>query len=514
MIEKSSSKSFESSTPSQDTERDKVPSETSFDITLQYDSVREFIRKASPLVSSDGMFLPTDSPAAVGSVVSFQMLVGDDFNLGKGTGVVAWRGRYQGTDEETSGIAISFKDIDSSTRGLVQRVVDRWSKTDGAPFRLDHQGAGSQGAAPDDSPVPESLAAIDQAADPLDHAQGAASEIVPESSEPTPGLEALLGGKDSKLRRLVEQSVQGANDIASVDDDPDGDETAAKAPPSPQPTVEAIEAVDMPDRDEIFEYDKTVFDEEIDSKGQTAGNRRKYFIALAVVLLLLFAAGLFFKSEVMQFIESLESRQNSSPPGPALTQPEEILSEAGEETGLGSEIQSESETTSLEVSPIASSVNSLGLDTAVDAESSDRQTGALPEPESNSPLRDKDSGQTASENLEVLTGVRKISFEILQGQTVISIHGYGTWGSESYKVYRVGDRSRPRQLVKIYGIRNPFSPNRMNIGSEQVHRVRIGHHPEFDPPELHVVADLANIGVELVDVSAIGSKLELRLVDR
>jgi len=55
----------------------------------------------------------------------------------------------------------------------------------------------------------------------------------------------------------------------------------------------------------------------------------------------------------------------------------------------------------------------------------------------------------------------------------------------------------PRALLRISGIVEAYRPYEVPVDDGRVLRVRIGHHPELDPPEEHLVFDLADVGVTI-----------------
>ena len=58
----------------------------------------------------------------------------------------------------------------------------------------------------------------------------------------------------------------------------------------------------------------------------------------------------------------------------------------------------------------------------------------------------------------------------------------------------------PRAVVRISGIFEAYRPYEVTVEDRFVHRIRIGHHPEFDPPEEHLVFDLVDDGVAITNV--------------
>ncbi len=65
--------------------------------------------------------------------------------------------------------------------------------------------------------------------------------------------------------------------------------------------------------------------------------------------------------------------------------------------------------------------------------------------------------------------------------------------------YRLSGPSR--HVLRFIGIPQDIAPHLVEVGDDRVIRVRVGHHPEHDPPELHVVIDLADDGIEVVRTS-------------
>ena len=62
------------------------------------------------------------------------------------------------------------------------------------------------------------------------------------------------------------------------------------------------------------------------------------------------------------------------------------------------------------------------------------------------------------------------------------------------------DGDKPRGVVKISGIVEAYRPYEVAVEDGRVHRVRIGHHPEFNPPEEHLVFDLVDARVVMTRV--------------
>jgi hypothetical protein len=62
------------------------------------------------------------------------------------------------------------------------------------------------------------------------------------------------------------------------------------------------------------------------------------------------------------------------------------------------------------------------------------------------------------------------------------------------------DGEEPRAVVKIAGIVEAYRPYEVAVEDGRVRRIRIGHHPEFNPPEEHLVFDLIDDRVAITRV--------------
>jgi hypothetical protein len=93
------------------------------------------------------------------------------------------------------------------------------------------------------------------------------------------------------------------------------------------------------------------------------------------------------------------------------------------------------------------------------------------------------------------------------GSTSIVIRGNGAFDDSALRVSRLEE---PLRLwVRVFNIETFYKPNEIDVGSSEVHRVRIGYHPEDNPPALYVVLDLAGDDVQLLDRSVQGDAIRL-----
>ena len=73
-------------------------------------------------------------------------------------------------------------------------------------------------------------------------------------------------------------------------------------------------------------------------------------------------------------------------------------------------------------------------------------------------------------------------------ETVVTVRTNGELSEESVRVLRLKDPARV--WVRIQGIETFYRPNDIEVGSPEVERLRVGHHPEESPQSIYVVFDL------------------------
>lgn len=93
-------------------------------------------------------------------------------------------------------------------------------------------------------------------------------------------------------------------------------------------------------------------------------------------------------------------------------------------------------------------------------------------------------------------------------RTVVTIVADGTLSEDRVRVGTMSDP--PRVLVRVLRV-DRFRKFELPVGTNELERIRIGHHPEQSPPSLHVVLDLTGAGVRLVSTEVEGAEVRLTL---
>jgi uncharacterized protein (TIGR02266 family) len=103
--------------------RMEIPRETRIPLTaqvrLQYASILDFHETQSVNISRTGMFVASETPGVVGSLVDFEFCLEDGLVLVKGKGEVV-----RVTEQPVSGMGVRFLELDEESRRCIARIVE------------------------------------------------------------------------------------------------------------------------------------------------------------------------------------------------------------------------------------------------------------------------------------------------------------------------------------------------------------------------------------------------------
>lgn len=136
--------------------RMEVPRETRIplaaQVRLQYASILDFHESQSVNISRSGMFVASDNPGAVGSLVDFEFCLEDGLVLLKGKGEVV-----RVTQMPLSGMGVRFLELDEESRRCIARIVEL-NEQEGRSPRISLNFAESGAATPRPASGPAAVA--------------------------------------------------------------------------------------------------------------------------------------------------------------------------------------------------------------------------------------------------------------------------------------------------------------------------------------------------------------------
>ncbi|MEM9596996.1 MAG: PilZ domain-containing protein [Acidobacteriota bacterium] len=184
-------------------------------LDLSFDKFAAFVDEYSSQISLSGLFVPTEDPRPVGSVVAFDFRLTDGYRLLHGLGEVVWARPVDAAASGTPGMGLRFLNLDESGRELVLKLLEEQVKSGGAPFEVGEVPTGASST----PPPPE-----------------ASVGSTPPAPEPTPEM-ATSGEQLSLVDISEDQTLIGSRAVDPGSADPGQASTAEVAPTEVAPVT-------------------------------------------------------------------------------------------------------------------------------------------------------------------------------------------------------------------------------------------------------------------------------------
>jgi len=127
-------------------------------VKLRYDSILDFHDSQSLNISRTGMFLASDRPAQVGTLIDFEFALADGLSLLKGKGEVV-----RITKIPVPGMGVRFRELDQDSRKCLESIVASNEKEGRSPrvsLDFDNDSGFSEGTRPGMAQVTRSSSAL------------------------------------------------------------------------------------------------------------------------------------------------------------------------------------------------------------------------------------------------------------------------------------------------------------------------------------------------------------------
>ena len=178
-------------------------------VKIRYKSanVDEFVEHYSKDISKGGVFIKTNKPLAIGTLLKFEFQLRDQSSVIRGVGRVAWkRDETNETPQSPSGMGVKFVKMDSESRGVVHKIVDG---REGVPGTFDRFSEPEPEPEPEDddfgffsSRPPGAPASNNDVTVVRDAGQFLESAMIEGHAEPTAAQEAEAIGSSARQRSL------------------------------------------------------------------------------------------------------------------------------------------------------------------------------------------------------------------------------------------------------------------------------------------------------------------------
>ena len=460
----------------------RVPLETR--VQLRFERFSGFISEYSSNVSPGGLFVKTQAPSPVGTLLDFEFQLGDGYPLIKGTGEVVWtRSDDQGA-AKPAGMGIRFLRLSKGSRELIYKMVDEYIHEGGIPFDVEQGPEMETGAAAavEESEIGEPDAADDRSEPGEVEVADAVLPDAPLSAAPPPPVVANPALASLSLPDLAARTFGPPVEPIVAPTPP-----PLAAPPSPLPAPPAplatyAAAAPLPER---------------------RSARRVAALAAVLALVALGVAAFAFQEPLMRRFGLLGGDGAGAPErGPAARPDTLAQTPAPPSAGAPASAAAASDDAIPEPLPALA-----GDDTAAAAAAA---PGAEPPTLAESAAPPPAAAAPAPAPTVRLTAIRSIDWRQVDGETEVTIRGDGPIAAGGYARDRL-DGPAPREVLRIRGVERPFGRALLAVGSPHLKQVRTGHHVLPGQDELHLVLDLADRGVVVRAVREVDGALVVRL---
>jgi uncharacterized protein (TIGR02266 family) len=520
------------------------------EVKLEFESFQGFITEIAANLSLGGMFIQSQNPPPLGTVVKFRLRLKEGLSLIEGSAEVTWIRPSTEAGDRLAGMGVRFIKLTPESRDLVFKIVDRHIQEGGKPFDLTIPAP----SPPDPlvTPFPEipeapRIASTQTPSTPWPPEAPQATSTEPSASAPqTPGA-GRAHTEEPPAAPTVPSAAPPppATATPAASDEPvpqksPGAPTApppeSEAPETPQATIaisreeleRAFQPIHIPDSVEPDEPTPTPGPATPPAEtvrppvapllppvaplsppetpvppnrpappssgpaGRSAQARSRRLPFSTGILVLLVSAGVL-GGATYHFLEELADWMTGQQgavvePGPGL-----IIDippvEAYQELPVTEPLDPAEEAASSAVEPD-------------EIPSAPAPTGAAAPP--------PESEQTLGEPSPRLSQIRLITWKASEGETVVTLFGDGVARPQDYTRVRL-QTSPPRELLKIRGINWPFREPVLRIDTPEVQRLRTGFHATQPENELHIVLDLTSARVQLTGIELDEQKIHLHL---
>ncbi len=487
-------------------------------VQFKFDRFSGFLSEYSANISPTGLFIVTKTPEPAGRVLELEFHLGDGFEIIKGNGEVVWTRTVADGPHRPAGMGLRFLELSPGSKDLIYRIVDQYVLAGGTPFDLIEAGGGVAASSSAPSRVPAEADDLLAPLPPLDLEPDPFPDLEPEPLKES-SSNVLPWRRPPDLRMVEEPGLEPAGEIFALEEPGALPVFESRPDPLSLPSLPSLPtpapfAASVPSSaaDELFasylpkpaEPPEPTMSRTLSSLAGSASAQAERRLApwvLGLVLLCaLAAAGILFRDDLLGLIGLGDDGEEVA--AAPTTRPQELPLRRTQPAVPPPPSASAAPGLTSDVEP-AKPAPALETTTAPDA--------APREPAAEEPLPEVVQRKPAPEPAAVpaVSAVERITLEPTAGSTVVVLWGNGVFQPQSYSQSRMD--GPPRSLIRLTGIRRPFSPTRIPVGTPQVRQVRTGYHEKAGGNELHIVLDLGGPGVKITRIDQDGQRLRIHL---
>ena len=449
---------------------DRIPFETN--VHIEFEKFSGFISEYSVNISEGGMFIKSDNPAPVGTILSFEFKLKDNFTLIQGLGEVSWIRDRATSPEDPAGMGVKFREVSNQSKQLISTMITNHINKGGKVFDLDSAMDKTKTlaffdtgeTAIEQSYVPESTQVNDKSN------LEALFDVPPEPEEISFAPNAPTDSTKKDLEALF-----------SLDSE---EEAIISVPPKSKRSDPELREHTSPEMPTLQKESRRSF------KGVG--------IILLGLLISLAAGAFFFKNELSSFLKDTPLAFMVAWNAPA-TLPEDSKVESPQEAP-------ETKQTPLHQATPPHETTSAPLDAVIDSQPENQATPvptatavvtATTEPTTLAVVTPKETpvatpSPVVTEKAPVsgrATRITKVFYENIQNGLILSIVFNGKMGVQTYTHLSIVEGA-PREVIKLTGLGEKWKQSKVAVSHPSIQQIRVGNHATSLGNEVHFVVDL------------------------
>lgn len=473
-------------------DNERIPFETN--VHIEFEKFSGFISEYSVNISEGGMFIKSDNPAPVGTILSFEFKLKDNFTLIQGLGEVSWIREKARSPEDPAGMGVKFREVSTQSKQLISSMITNHINKGGKVFDLE----GGMDKT-------KTLAFFDAGETTIDQS------YVPENTEvhDKSNLEALF---DVPLSHQEEEVLfQPAQP---------GDST--------KKDLEALFSMDSEQEDLISippkskKHDPETREHTSPEVPMLRQENKRSLKALWIVLGLIIsgaAGAFFFKDEIsplfkgtpLEFIYAWNQTvpQTSNQPI-AIKEPDPASVDAPSQKAtplhenssapLDAIIDSQPE---IQATPAVADSSTAAPQPSAPIAETPATTIVTAAP---TPVEKMDDHERSSPSGNA-TKINRVFYENIQTGMILSIVLNRKMDSQNYGHLSIVEGA-PREVIKITGLSEKFRYAKVPVSHPNILQVRVGNHAGKDGNEVHFVVDLKNPNFRISKIESTSNMIQ------
>lgn len=450
---------------------ERIPFETN--VHIEFEKFSGFISEYSTNISEGGIFIRSDQPAPIGTVLSFEFKLKDNFTLIQGLGEVAWI-RNGNPPDQPKGMGIRFRELSPQSRQLIATMIANHQSKGGKVFDLGD---------PDGS---HTLPFFDTGETQIDLPHGEDHGAVPDATNLEALFDVPVDGDAPSAPSPSESTRKDLESLFALDPDPKGgliSQIGKRADPERREPTRPEMALKLKPSD-----------------------RPKWVFVLFGFAVTAGAGAYFFRAPLLQALGALNLPlvsawlPRSTPPAETLPERPAATPTAAPHAPVTSKaVETITDSTPLDAVAEASPAAAATPTPSASANS----VAASPAPALTPTTIPAPAAEAKAPAIPAFGKIVDVKWQAAGTGLALTIEADGAVPADRYAYVSLTEGA-PREVIKLIGVREKFRRTAIAVGTAGVARIRVGHHDGERGREVHLVVDLKDANFRIQKAEAIG----------